>query len=359
MNLKTELNVLQLVTGLGVGGAERVVVELTSEMIKNGCNTKVISLNSDVSLLEQYPNFNFELTSLGMSKSISSFFQTLVTLNQFVKYNNVTIVHAHMFHSLIFALLIKVFNPSINIVFTSHSYGGFGKFRSFFIRYTKKFRNTDIVFARNQHRILNATNTVVIKNSVSTCPETQVIDKSNSNKIIKFLFLGRLEKPKNPVDMIYLFSKMESDESRLIIAGDGYLRADVEQAVEACDLQKKVELLGVVNDVPALLASVDCLVLPSLWEGLPMVLLEAGARSLPVISTPVGSIPELLSDDCGYLCELGEFTTALDRVVSNPDEAKVKGDNLYKKITAEYSLTNMMHKHIKVYNLAHGQKCNG
>jgi glycosyltransferase involved in cell wall biosynthesis len=351
MNLKNELNVLQIVTGLGVGGAERVVVELTSKMITNGYNVEVISLNDDISLLKQYPNVNFKLTSLGMTKTVGSFFSALGHLNRFVNQKNITVIHAHMFHSLMFSLLVKLLNPRINVVFTSHSYGGFGRLRSFLIKLTKKNRNTDIVFDNNQHTELNSMKTVVIKNSVNV-PSVPIRNKNNNNNTVeetKFLFLGRLDKPKNPVNMIYLFSKMKNDKSHLIIAGDGYLRGDVERAIMECALQDRVELLGVVNDVPTLLANVDCLVMPSLWEGLPMVILEAGARSLPVISTPVGSIPELLSDDCGYLCDASEFTETLDFVASNLQQAKFRGENLYHKVKAEYSLANMMKKHLEVY----------
>jgi glycosyltransferase involved in cell wall biosynthesis len=349
MNLKNELNVLQIVTGLGVGGAERVVVELTSKMITNGYNVEVISLNDDISLLKQYPNVNFKLISLGMTKTVGSFFSALGHLNRFVNKKNITVIHAHMFHSLMFSLFIKFLNPKIKIVFTSHNFGGFGRLRSSFIQLTKKFRDTDIIFGDNQHVKLNTNKTIVIKNSVNV--SAVPIENKNHNSIeeIKFLLLGRLETQKNPVDLIHLFSKMKNKKSRLIIAGDGYLRGDVERAIMECALQDRVVLLGVVNDVPNLLANVDCLVMPSLWEGLPMVILEAGARSLPVISTPVGSIPELLSDDCGYLCDTSEFTETLDFVASNLQQAKLRGENLYHKVQAEYSLVNMMKKHLEVY----------
>ena len=350
MNLKT--NVLQLVTGLGVGGAERLVVELTFEMIKNGYDVEVVSLNDDLSLLQQYSDINFELSSLGMTKTISSFFSALAQLNLLVKQKGITVIHAHMFHSLMFTLMIKLFNPSISIIFTSHNFSGFGLLRRSFIKLTKKLRAADIVFGHNQHVKLNTDKTVVIKNSVNI-PSISMFNKND--KAIdktKFLLLGRLEEQKNPVGMIHLFAKMKNDKSHLIIAGDGYLRGDVEQAIKECELQSRVELLGVVNDVPALLAKVDCLVMPSLWEGLPMVMLEAGVQSLPVISTSVGSIPELLADECGYLCDASEFTDTMDFVASTPKQAKLRGKNLYKKVKAEYSLTNMMKKHVEVYQSA-------
>ena len=54
------------------------------------------------------------------------------------------------------------------------------------------------------------------------------------------------------------------------------------------DLKDYIKLLGLRNDIPNLLNKSHCLLMPSLWEGLPIVILEAGASRLPVISTPVG-----------------------------------------------------------------------
>jgi glycosyltransferase involved in cell wall biosynthesis len=355
MNSIIDVKKLQLITGLGVGGAERVVVELTSEMIKNGYDVDVVSLNDDVSLLKQYPDINFDLSSLGMTKTINSFFKTLYRLNSIVRKNNVGLIHAHMFHSLVFSLLIKLLNPKVNVVFTSHNFGGFSSFRSSFIRITRKYRKADIIFSVNQHITLNSLNSMVIKNSVNI-PNAFSVDAYNFpvNKT-KFLLLGRLEKQKNPLGMIHIFSCMKNINSHLIIAGDGYLRAQIEEAILKYSLQDRVELLGVVNDVPALLASVDCLVMPSLWEGLPMVMLEAGAHSLPVVSTPVGSIPELLANDCGYLCETSEFPETLDFVADNKEMAMSYGLNLRNKIIKTYSLSNMMKQHVDVYNNALGR----
>lgn len=343
---KNQFNVLQLITGLGVGGAERVVIELASGMQKNGHNVHVVSLNNDDSLSKQYKKFLFDHKKLNTKKNIVSFIKSFFILRKYIKDKKIEVVHAHMFHSLFIATFIKITLPQVRLVFTSHTSSGFGFIRSSFIFLFKQLRSYDVVFGENQHVGLNAKKTIIVKNSVKVEPLTP---KDNTYKGMTFLFLGRFEKPKNPVQLIDIFSKIKNKDARLLLAGDGSLKNEVTQQVKLKGLEERVTFLGVVNNVQALLAKVDCLILPSLWEGLPMVLLEAGANGLPVISTPVGSVPELLTNKCGYLSDLDSFSEALDYLCNNEEEAISYGKNLHNKIKLEYSLDAMVNKHQQLY----------
>jgi len=80
----------------------------------------------------------------------------------------------------------------------------------------------------------------------------------------------------------------------LAVAGDGSLRGALEERAQQLGLGTRVRFLGALDDIGPLLAAADAVVLPSLWEGLPLVLLEAMARSRPVIATAVGGVPEVV-----------------------------------------------------------------
>lgn len=83
---------------------------------------------------------------------------------------------------------------------------------------------------------------------------------------------------------------------RLVIAGDGECRSSLEHLCRALGLQPRVEFLGEVRDIPALLARCRLFVLPSRTEGISLTLLEAMASGLPVLATCVGGNPEVVVD---------------------------------------------------------------
>ncbi len=84
--------------------------------------------------------------------------------------------------------------------------------------------------------------------------------------------------------------------ARLVIAGDGPLRAALEAEARACGVANRVRFLGWRDDVPRLLAGFDVLLMPSLWEGFGLVILEAMSRRVPVIASHVSAIPEIVTD---------------------------------------------------------------
>ncbi len=80
------------------------------------------------------------------------------------------------------------------------------------------------------------------------------------------------------------------------LAGDGALRADLERRAATLGLEGRVEFMGRRDEIGPLLLAADTVVLPSLWEGLPLVLLEALARARPVVASAVGGVPDVVED---------------------------------------------------------------
>jgi len=348
--MKIKPTVLQVVTGLGVGGAERVVIELSNNLPDLGYRTIVVALNGDGRLLEQYDSNNTAFHFLDMTLSIRSVFRAARSLRQLIHREEVGIIHAHMFHALVIALIARGFNPKPKVIFTSHSSKGFSILRRFLIRACKGTRAADIVFQKDQHPKLNAALTKIIPNGVAVGTAKKVPSESRTEKHCIFLFLGRLETAKNPVMLVRLFAQMQNKTSELWLAGDGYLREKIEDEIRILGLNKRVRLLGVCPDVSLILGQVDCLVMASLWEGLPMAILEAGAAGLPVVSTKVGAIPELLAEDCGYLVDLEQIPETLDSIAISDVEARRRGALLLQKVSRHYSLEMMAKAHAALYD---------
>ncbi|WP_310422607.1 glycosyltransferase family 4 protein [Chamaesiphon sp. VAR_48_metabat_135_sub] len=146
----------------------------------------------------------------------------------------------------------------------------------------------------------------------------------DTQKVI-LLFLGRIGERKGSFDLIYAFAAIpvaQKQNVELIIAGDGEGQR-ARDIVEKLNLSQYIKILDWVNELQRneLLEKANIFILPSYNEGLPMALLEAMSWGLPVITTPVGGIPELvISDKNGLLVNPGEIqqlTKAMQSLIEN------------------------------------------
>lgn len=126
------------------------------------------------------------------------------------------------------------------------------------------------------------------------------------------LFVGRLSPQKAPlllIDAAILLAERGLDY-RLELVGDGELRAEIERRIRRARLEDRIVLTGWMEEQSVFQRMRDarCLVLPSLAEGLPVVIMEAFSLHRPVISTHVGGIPELVEPGAsGWLVPCGDL----------------------------------------------------
>ena len=128
---------------------------------------------------------------------------------------------------------------------------------------------------------------------------------------------------------------------------------DIEEEILEEGLSKKVSLVGKIEDAGQYLKAFDIFILPSIKEGFPFVLLEAGLAKLPVIASDVGGIPELISDgENGILVEAKEdddIEDALKVLISDVGLREKYGEALYGKVKGEFSFEKMINKTEKLY----------
>ena len=120
---------------------------------------------------------------------------------------------------------------------------------------------------------------------------------------VLFVCVAGLRPQKNPALLLEAFRRGPASDprARLLFAGRGALKPELERRIGALGLQARVHLLGLRSDVPEMLNAADVFVLSSDYEGNPLAVLEAMAAGLPVISTAVGGVPELVEGGCGLL----------------------------------------------------------
>ena len=89
---------------------------------------------------------------------------------------------------------------------------------------------------------------------------------------------------------------------------------------------------------------------------MPIVLLEAAASKLPIISTPVGSIPSLINYNSGILCELEEFAENIIAIKKNYESAIIRAELLFENVNKNYSISEIVQQHEQVYENLFNEK---
>ena len=142
-------------------------------------------------------------------------------------------------------------------------------------------------------------------------------------------------------------------ETRFLIVGDGPLREDLESLSLSLGIAQAVRFLGYRQDVATLMGMSDVIVMSSLREGLPYVLLEALALARPVVGTQVGGIPEVIKHgETGFLVppkDAESLAEAIIRVLRNPEEAARLGERGRELISQEFNVETMVRKIAAVY----------
>ncbi len=141
---------------------------------------------------------------------------------------------------------------------------------------------------------------------------------------------------------------------RLVMAGDGPLRQQVEALLEGAGARELAWLPGERSDVPDVMRGLNCFVLPSLAEGISNTILEAMSSGLPVIATDVGGNAELVarghSGDIVPAADIDAMAAALVRMASDPERAAAMGREGRAEVERRFSLQAMVAAYQGLYD---------
>jgi len=333
---------------MAVAGAEKVLLDLCKNLDKDKFNLHAIGLNHEDYLLKEFLDSGIQAMSLGMQKRPKSLASAVNVIDKYVKENDIDIIHAHMFHPLPIAYYVRLKNPKVKIVFTSHNEKMTSKPGEIFTKSLKKYRDADILFSHDMASSIYLDNYDVVVNGIDI--EKYNVDVEKNDKFT-FLSIGILRDQKNQKFLIQAAKVLKDRGLDFVIeiVGDGALRDELRELIEKEDVSEYVKMLGLRDDIPILLNRAHVLVMPSHFEGLPIALLESGAAKLPIISTPVGAIPSVVGEDSGYLSSIDDFIETMEYVYNNIDEANEKAIKCYENIVKEYSIQSMALAHEKIY----------
>ncbi len=188
---------------------------------------------------------------------------------------------------------------------------------------------------------------------VSLRKENDVHELNPEEKIL--LHASNFRKVKRVVDLIEIMRVVVDHfpKTRLIIAGDGPTRIEVERKIEELDLCNNVHLLGIKSNMQEIMCSADIFLLNSKLEGMPLVLLEAMSCKLPVVTTPAGGIPELVRPGIDGVVtktfEEDEYAQAIIDLLESDSLREKFGKAGRKRVEESFSAESIVTKYEKLF----------
>ena len=178
----------------------------------------------------------------------------------------------------------------------------------------------------------------------------KIIKKQND--IVRILNVGRLVDQKNQRLLIEAIAMLEQD-FRLDIIGAGILYNELTQLIKHYKLENKVKLAGSSNDLKTYISKADIFVLSSDYEGLPLSILEAMSAGLPVVSTNVGGVNEVVCDgETGALVNRGDaraLSEKLSELIEDENLRQRWGENGYQRYLQNFQSMKMCDKTLSIY----------
>jgi len=303
------IKVLYLITELNIGGAERVVEQLATQLSRGHYNVSVACLYDPGAIADEITASGVPVVNLGMQSKWD--LAAAYRLFRLLRNKRIQILHSHLFHANLLAALVGRLANTPIIIATRHSIDIDGMGRERVNRWVRSLCDAVVAVSKEvreaelQRSRTGPSKVVMIPNGVQIETFTK-ISQADVEALRQKLrihpntaVIGTVASFNEYKGHTYLIDATvrileQLPDTKVLLVGGGPLRSQMEDKAEALGLLDYIIFTGIRQDIPRILSTLDLFVLPSLWEGMPIVLLEAMAAGLPVVATRVGGIPEVV-----------------------------------------------------------------
>jgi peptidoglycan/xylan/chitin deacetylase (PgdA/CDA1 family) len=175
-----------------------------------------------------------------------------------------------------------------------------------------------------------------------------------SENDLVLVVIGRFAAAKNHITFIQSLPLVREQfpNLKVLLVGNGEKETEIRETIQSRHLENTVLLLGLRRDIPTILLASDIMVIPSIWEGLPIVMLEAMAYGTPVIATRVGGIPDALTDRISGLLttpDQASLSAAMIEGLSNLPKMREMARTAREIASSRYNIKRTAARYTEVY----------
>jgi len=375
------MKILYLITKSNWGGAQRNVFDLGKAMKEKG-HEVAVALGGEGVLrkhLEDAGIYTHPIGSMRRDISVGEDAGSLKEIFSIIRHRKPDILHVHSAKAAGLGALAGRMLGVKNIVYTVHGWA-FNESRPFHQRIAIIFLSWLTILLSHKVIVLSqyeydqtlrfpyakgkvfliplgiqAPTFVSVDGAKQAISKTLGISITDFNKKTVIVVIAELHPNKGLSYLIEAFSSVIPQYPNVlcVIIGDGQERSNLTDQIKERALGEHVRIIGYVENAAEYLKAFSVLVLPSIKEGLPYVLFEAGFASLPVLSTTVGGIPEIIEDmKSGILVQPKnprELAHALSFMIEQPIERRKYGAALRERVLREFSFEKMITETENIY----------
>lgn len=369
------MKILHIIDSGGLYGAEVVLLNLLAEQVKQGIEPIIASIGekniAEKPLEQEAKKKGFTVQPFRMRPGPN--FIGAGEILQFARRQHIDLLHSHGYKgNILFGLMPKRLRR-IPIVATVHGWtstSGFSKMKIYEWLDSLALKRLDAVVlvnkAMKKHARLVGRKQLklhVVDNGIPTGKSQQLEDDAPlDSAVLDFCktgltvgAIGRLSAEKgflNLLDALAILQRKKYD-IRLLIIGEGGQRVELEKQIIELGLENNVLLAGYKKNAKAYIPCFDVFALSSLTEGLPMTILEVMDAGVPIVSTRVGGVPEVLANGvAGVLVDSPEpddIADGINALINQPTHRNDLIDKAKARVHENYSSQKMAREYLNIY----------
>jgi glycosyltransferase involved in cell wall biosynthesis len=376
------MQVLHVIKATGVAGAEKHLLTLLPGLQAQGIDARLLLLVEADKMLAAYaadmqaagvPVERYVLRSRHVDPGL------LLWLRRFLQQVQPALVHTHLLHADLYALPVAHL-AGIKTVSSRHNDDPFRVRFPFKHVQQQLSRMSDRIiaisgavgdFVRRQEGAADERVTVIPYGLHFTAPDAGARKVARtalrqelrlSGDALLVGMVGRLVEQKGMGYGVQAFASLaeQDPQAHLVIVGDGSLRSVLQAEVVGLGLETRTHFTGWRDDVPQMMQALDVFLMPSLWEGFGLVLLEAMAAGIPVVASAVSAIPEVvLQGETGLLVparDVQGLTEALRQLLTDAPLRQHMGLMGQERAETQFSAGRMIESTVGVYRQVAGER---
>lgn len=366
--MRSPRKVFYLITGLHIGGAERLLLDTVKELDKERFEPVVCALVGG-GLIPRFEALGVKVYDLGMKRKWD--LAAFARLKRILEEERPDILHTHLFHAdLIGRILARMCRIPI-VITTLHMLEFTRKFLHYNLpdRWASRFNDELIAVSQAvkdgfiKTEKLDGSKITVIQNGVADLPEVSEEARRNARERLTYGvgpvigIVSRLDIPRKGHPVLFrAIHRLRQRYPEIVCAviGSGPGLPVLQEEIRRLGLESHVVFVGAQEQVAPWLAAIDVFALPSLHEGFPMAIIEAMAARKPIVATPVGGVADLIAhEETGLLVPVNDdeaLAKAIERLLSDKTLASQVADAARARFEARFAMHNLIKQTEALYD---------